>query len=704
MTRSNAPSWFLGPATACERTRRVSILASVVCAHAYLLLVGGGAASAASCVVALALAGLAIRVLPTSDAAPATRRALIVGLCSLAAIVCAPILLAFGGFAPALEIDRSGWRSIVLAAFVYAATAGMMMDFKIRLDVASASLDSASRPTGVVTRSPARRARAIVMPLMVGMAACLVGLLVLHGDGQARAYEQGFGSARSLAVLLILGLGWFAVGTLLLGWLGRGIELSFEHDRRDAESARQSATLAVDADLGAVVSVVAQVEPSVHALLSTSEAQRAEHGAARELARAMASTLRSTADRTSVLASRIEKGRRAIASERARRSELDDQLAAWRADLERLARLEGESGVGPSRRAAGLERLADVDADAAASIAEVAGAVRSCDEGAKAIVAAAGDAVAKAELCRGSFDLTVAGLEEIRGATSAAQQAIVGLSEQTRAIAGVLDVIEDVGDQTSLLALNAAIIAAQAGDQGRAFSVVADEVRDLADRVLGSAKEIASLIRSAELESERARDAVASGASCVERGFALSTSALEALEATALASRQTLECATPLGDRIAQQSSPLDHAADLLARSESMVQEWVAQEKPGSAEPGELRRAVAELVERASRMRSSLQNHANALARAEDELASLAREATGLGEALGTQAETPLALEKALEQAGERTAVLAGLSLELSEVQRAIRSEIALIRARRAHSSPPPSRPGGAPSAQGESR
>ena len=67
---------------------------------------------------------------------------------------------------------------------------------------------------------------------------------------------------------------------------------------------------------------------------------------------------------------------------------------------------------------------------------------------------------------------------------------IHGLGGRVQEIGAIVDVIDDVADETNLLALNAAIIAAQAGDQGRAFSVVADEIKELADRVLSSTKEI----------------------------------------------------------------------------------------------------------------------------------------------------------------------------------------------------------------------
>lgn len=85
--------------------------------------------------------------------------------------------------------------------------------------------------------------------------------------------------------------------------------------------------------------------------------------------------------------------------------------------------------------------------------------------------------------------------------------------------------IETVADSTHLLALNAAIIASQSGESGRAFSVVAAELKMLAKRVLGSAQEIGDLIGSLQSESRNALAAIEEGARSVELGAALSQEA-----------------------------------------------------------------------------------------------------------------------------------------------------------------------------------
>ncbi len=103
------------------------------------------------------------------------------------------------------------------------------------------------------------------------------------------------------------------------------------------------------------------------------------------------------------------------------------------------------------------------------------------------------------------------GINTISEVISKAGIVIRDLSEQSETIGQILTVIDDVADQTSLLALNATIIAAQAGDHGKGFGVVADEIRDLAERTAVSTKEIAKIIRGLQNTAAEAVEVVEIG-------------------------------------------------------------------------------------------------------------------------------------------------------------------------------------------------
>lgn len=125
---------------------------------------------------------------------------------------------------------------------------------------------------------------------------------------------------------------------------------------------------------------------------------------------------------------------------------------------------------------------------------------------------------------------TVSGMQEIDSAVQASAQAVSSLGERGQQIGKVIAVINDIADQTNLLALNAAIEAARAGEHGRGFAVVADEVRKLAERTTKATEEVAHSIKAIQQETKLAVDRMSSGTEQVKQGVQLANQAGENLE------------------------------------------------------------------------------------------------------------------------------------------------------------------------------
>ena len=136
-----------------------------------------------------------------------------------------------------------------------------------------------------------------------------------------------------------------------------------------------------------------------------------------------------------------------------------------------------------------------------------------------------------------SVQETVHGIKQIQDSFVGLEQVIARLDAQSQSIGTVLSVIEGVVEQTNLLALNAAIISSHAGEHGRAFAVVAEEVKNLSDRTAGSTREIGVLIREVQLEIANAVQSVSDGGERVNRGVAVSLEAGEVLNTMAESAR-----------------------------------------------------------------------------------------------------------------------------------------------------------------------
>jgi methyl-accepting chemotaxis protein len=180
--------------------------------------------------------------------------------------------------------------------------------------------------------------------------------------------------------------------------------------------------------------------------------------------------------------------------------------------------------------AALIAQLGAAAQSVAASAAAIDRASETLRSGAREGKGLADDVAERAADGRSSMAAALGGMARIREAVDTAVQRFDRLVAELTRVGRVTQVIDDIAGRTNLLALNAAIIAAQAGEHGKAFSVVADQVSALADRSHRSAREIADLIHAVQDDTGAAVAAVSERSAKVERGVERSRVADQVLQ------------------------------------------------------------------------------------------------------------------------------------------------------------------------------
>jgi methyl-accepting chemotaxis protein len=146
-------------------------------------------------------------------------------------------------------------------------------------------------------------------------------------------------------------------------------------------------------------------------------------------------------------------------------------------------------------------------------------------------------------------------MSKIAASVTESSRVVQALGERSRAISGIVQTIREIADQTNLLALNAAIEAARAGEAGRGFAVVADEVRKLAERTSLATGEIGAMIVAIQNETASAITTIEAGNGQAREGAALAHQAADALDRINGGARETMEKVDAIADAIEVQTS-----------------------------------------------------------------------------------------------------------------------------------------------------
>jgi len=262
-----------------------------------------------------------------------------------------------------------------------------------------------------------------------------------------------------------------------------------------------------------------------------------------------------------------------------------------------------------------LEAADDMTAGATQQDQEITNTSSAVEELTVSMKQVSNNAEASAEAARRALDAaeqgnravrdTLEGMQRIRASVQATAKKIKSLGDRSLEISEIINVINDITEQTNLLALNAAIEAARAGEAGRGFAVVADEVRKLAEHSRSATKDIAALIKAIQAETNEAVVVMEEGTREVEVGAGLADQAGKALEAISSVVRQSAELVQEISLASKQQVRGTEGVANAMQIISGITRQTTQGARQTASTVGNMVKLSEQLNEALAQFRSS---------------------------------------------------------------------------------------------------
>ncbi len=267
---------------------------------------------------------------------------------------------------------------------------------------------------------------------------------------------------------------------------------------------------------------------------------------------------------------------------------LSEMISSMSVSAERIATASEEFSVTAAEQAQGAETQKNQTHQVATAMQEMSSTVQEVSENSNKAAQASRNAADAARKGGTIVEETLEKMRAIADSVGQTAQKVKDLGKSSNQIGEIIGVIDDIADQTNLLALNAAIEAARAGEQGRGFAVVADEVRKLAERTSKATKEIAQMIQNIQTETASAVEAMQSGTAQVQLGVESTTKAGGSLNEIIKSSEQVGDMIMLIATAATEQSSATD---EINANIEQIAK--ISEESASGA--GEAAKAVSDL-------------------------------------------------------------------------------------------------------------